>query len=95
MLSFLIGGEGNIYKGRGWNIQGAHTGGFNTEGYGVCFLGNFMEKNPSDAAIAAYHNLTRCMVEKDKISTKYEMYGHRQMKPPGCTEWLSGGTIFI
>ena len=39
-------------------------------------MGNFMEHNPSDAAIAAYHSLTRCMVEGDKISTEYEMYGH-------------------
>ena len=73
-------------------------------------MGNFMEHNPSDAAIAAYHSLTRCMVEGDKISTEYEMYGHRQTKPPGGTEcpgdmlfttiqgwegWVSGGAIFI
>ena len=68
VISFLIGGDGNIYEGRGWNIQGAHTGGFNTEGYGVCFLGNFMDHNPNEAAITAYHNLARCMVEEEKIS---------------------------
>ena len=69
-----------------------------------------MEHNPSDAAIAAYTNLARCMVEGDKIRTEYEMYGHRQTKPPGGTEcpgdtlyttiqgwqgWVSGGTIFL
>jgi len=84
--SFLIGGDGNIYEGRGWNIKGAHTGGFNTEGYGVCFLGNFMEHNPNEYAIAAYHNLARCMVEEEKISKEYQMYGHRQTKPSGKTD---------
>eukprot|EP00092_Neocalanus_flemingeri_P061425 GFUD01073838.1.p1 GENE.GFUD01073838.1~~GFUD01073838.1.p1 ORF type:complete len:209 (+),score=54.63 GFUD01073838.1:58-684(+) len=84
--SFLIGGDCNIYEGRGWNIQGAHTGGFNTEGYGVCFMGNFMDHNPSTGAIAAYHSLASCMVEEEKISREYQMYGHRQTKPPGATE---------
>ena len=110
VISFLIGGDGNIYEGRGWNIQGAHTGGFNTEGYGVCFLGNFMDHNPNEAAITAYHNLARCMVEEEKISKEYKMYGHRQTKAPGETEcpgdvlystiqqwegWVSGGGIFL
>ena len=91
--SFLIGGDGNVYEGRGWNIQGAHTGGFNTEGYGVCFLGNFMDHNPNTAAIAAYHSLVRCMVEEGKIMEEYEMYGHRQTKPPGGTE-CPGDTLY-
>ena len=32
--SFLIGGDGLMYEGRGWNIQGAHTLNYNTVGYG-------------------------------------------------------------
>ena len=28
--SFLVGGDGNIYEGRGWDEIGAHTGGFNS-----------------------------------------------------------------
>ncbi|WAR01603.1 PGSC2-like protein, partial [Mya arenaria] len=27
--SFLIGGDGNVYEGRGWNFVGAHTKGLN------------------------------------------------------------------
>jgi hypothetical protein len=28
--SFLIGGDGNVYEGRGWDRLGAHTEGFNS-----------------------------------------------------------------
>jgi hypothetical protein len=28
--SFLVGGDGNVYEGRGWDEIGAHTGGFNS-----------------------------------------------------------------
>ena len=84
--SFLIGGDGRVYEGRGWNTQGAHTGGFNTMGYGVCFMGNFMEHNPSQEAVEAYHRLASCMVDQEKIVREYQMFGHRQTKPPGGTE---------
>ncbi len=31
--SFLVGGDGKIYEGRGWNVVGAHTSGYNSVGY--------------------------------------------------------------
>merc|ERR1711970_439144 len=65
--SFLIGGDGQVYEGRGFNVQGAHTGGFNTEGYGVCFMGDFTDHNPTSAAINTFHKLAKCMVNSDKI----------------------------
>ncbi|TPP66324.1 Peptidoglycan recognition protein 5 [Fasciola gigantica] len=32
--SFLIGTDGQIYEGRGWGVVGAHTYGYNRNGYG-------------------------------------------------------------
>ena len=32
-------------------LQGAHTAGFNSVGYGVCFLGDFTLKQPTQVAI--------------------------------------------
>ena len=49
-ISFLVGGDGNIYEGRGWNVLGSHTSGYNSVGYGTCFIGNFMTENPVQAA---------------------------------------------
>ena len=52
--SFLIGGDGNVYEGRGWNVQGAHTQGFNDVGYGIDFMGNFIDHLPPDISMQAY-----------------------------------------
>jgi N-acetylmuramoyl-L-alanine amidase len=32
--SFLVGGDGQVYEGRGWNHSGAHTYGYNSRGVG-------------------------------------------------------------
>ena len=32
--SFLVGGDGKVYEGRGWNHVRAHTSGYNSEGIG-------------------------------------------------------------
>ena len=49
--SFLIGGDGNIYEGRGWNVVGALTNGFNRKGYAASFIGDFTSRLPSEAAM--------------------------------------------
>ena len=55
LLSFLIGGDGNLYEGRGWNVLGAHTQGYNSRGYGVCFLGSYTFVIPGQDMIDVYH----------------------------------------
>ena len=40
-----------IWTFNNWIEQGAHTSGFNSVGYGVCFLGDFTLKQPTQAAI--------------------------------------------
>ena len=39
--SFLIGEDGNVYEGRGWDVVGAHTKGYNDVGLAFSILGNF------------------------------------------------------
>ena len=58
-ISFLIGGDGLIYEGRGWNQIGAHTYGFNDVGYGIDFIGTFTDKNPTQVAQDAYFVLAQ------------------------------------
>jgi len=43
-LSFLIGGDGNVYEGCGWTREGAHTYGYNKKSVGIAFIGNFERK---------------------------------------------------
>jgi hypothetical protein len=61
IFSFLIGGDGNVYEGRGWNVVGAHTGGYNTVGYGYCFIGDFMNLNPNSISQDAYLQLAQVL----------------------------------
>lgn len=57
--SFLIDQAGNIYEGRGWFRTGAHTYGWNDDGYGVNWLGDSMFYTPSSAALRAYAEVVR------------------------------------
>lgn len=43
--SFLIGNDGNVYEGAGWNKVGAHTLGYNRKSIGIAFIGDFSGKN--------------------------------------------------
>lgn len=46
--SFLIGEDGLVYEGRGWNIKGDHTGRFwNPMSIGITFMGNYMGECPA------------------------------------------------
>ena len=48
-------------------MQGAHTLGFNTQGYGICFLGDFTSHDPSVGAMEAYVSLVTCALETGKV----------------------------
>ena len=43
-----------IFQGRGFNVQGAHTSGYNSVGYGISFIGDFTLKLPTSGAQDAY-----------------------------------------
>lgn len=55
--NFLIGCDGNVYEGRGWGVEGAHTFSFNNRSIGVTFIGCFMRKLPTARALAACKKL--------------------------------------
>lgn len=48
--NFCVGGDGQVYEGRGWNRQGAHASGFNDRSVGICFIGTFTNSLPTAAA---------------------------------------------
>lgn len=45
VLSFLIGGDGSVFEGRGWGVMGAHAKGHNGDSLGIAFMGNFNSKH--------------------------------------------------
>lgn len=43
-FSFLIGQDGVIYEGVGWNVQGSRAPGYNDIALGIAFMGTFLGK---------------------------------------------------
>ncbi|XP_039607115.1 peptidoglycan-recognition protein SC2-like [Polypterus senegalus] len=82
--SFLIGEDGNVYEGRGWKTLGAHTLNYNSVGYGICFLGNFMGVAPGAQALNAAQQLIKCAVSKGLLKSSYILKGHRQLGSTDC-----------
>lgn len=52
-FSFLVGGDGTVYEGRGWGVVGAHTKGNNHDSLGIAFMGNFNSKHATISILAA------------------------------------------
>ncbi|XP_011315368.1 peptidoglycan-recognition protein SC2 isoform X2 [Fopius arisanus] len=84
--NFLVGGDGNIYEGRGWEIEGAHTYNYNKKSIGISFIGTFNALAPSDQQLTAAKNLLEVGVNMGKLAEYYKLLGHRQL-----SETLSPG----
>ncbi|XP_065341679.1 peptidoglycan-recognition protein SC2-like [Cloeon dipterum] len=82
--SFLIGEDGNIYEGRGWDRIGAHAIKYNTNSIGVCFVGDFTDRLPEDVALQAFYKLVSCSIKMNFLPNNYTLLGHRQAKDTMC-----------
>ena len=60
--NFLVGEDGNVYEGRGWNNEGAHVRGHNHNSLGIAIIGSFQNRRPNHAALYAATQLIRCGV---------------------------------
>ncbi|XP_028711999.1 peptidoglycan recognition protein 1 [Peromyscus leucopus] len=79
--NFLIGEDGHVYEGRGWNIKGDHTGPtWNPISIGITFMGNYMDRVPPKRAIRAALNLLDCGVAQGFLRSNYEVKGHRDVQ---------------
>ncbi|KAI4481861.1 hypothetical protein M0804_009382 [Polistes exclamans] len=82
--NFVIGEDGNIYEGRGWNKVGAHAPGYNFQSIGICVIGDFSDFLPNAAALRALNSLISCGVSLGKIKLDYNVIGHRQARDTIC-----------
>ncbi|KAH3706465.1 peptidoglycan-recognition protein SC2-like [Dreissena polymorpha] len=84
--SFLVGDDGNVYEGRGWENVGAHTQAHNNnkKSFGAAMIGNFNAKLPNTKALTAVKNLIACGVQLGKINTDYRLLGHRDVSGTEC-----------
>ncbi|XP_017053436.1 peptidoglycan-recognition protein LC isoform X4 [Drosophila ficusphila] len=77
--NFLVGGDGRVYEGRGWDYVGAHTKGYNTGSVGISFIGTFTKTIPNERQLKACQLLLEEGVRLKKLSPNYRLYGHRQL----------------
>ncbi|KAM7349105.1 peptidoglycan recognition protein SA isoform 2-T2 [Cochliomyia hominivorax] len=84
--NFLIGNDGLVYEGTGWRVAGAHTYGYNANGTGIAFIGNFSAKLPTQMALDAAKKLLECGVKNGELDPNYELFAASQVsstKSPG------------
>lgn len=82
--NFLVGGDGNVYEGRGWGRQGAHAPRFNNQSIGIGMIGLFTNNLPVPAALNAVRSFIACAQQLGHIRPVYQIIGHRQASATEC-----------
>ncbi|XP_014247859.1 peptidoglycan-recognition protein SB2-like isoform X4 [Cimex lectularius] len=78
--NFLVGGDGNVYIGRGWGLEGAHTRFYNNRSIGIAFIGNFVNIKPPKKQVNAGRDLIEAGHAAGKIAQFYKVYGQKQLQ---------------
>jgi len=72
--SFVAGGDGNVYEGRGWDVTNMHTGKFVRRcNIGISFIGHFVHDTPTNGQIEAVEELIKLGVRLRKIAENYKL----------------------
>ncbi|XP_017122020.1 peptidoglycan-recognition protein LF-like [Drosophila elegans] len=79
--NFLVGGDGQIYVGRGWYIQGQHVRGYGAISISIAFIGTFVNMEPPARQIEAAKRLMDEGVRLHRLQPDYHIYAHRQVSP--------------
>nr|AAY27973.1 peptidoglycan recognition protein 1 [Euprymna scolopes] len=82
--NYLVGEDGYVYKGRGWDREGGHTKGYNTDSVAISVMGDFSDRLPNEKALNAVNNLIVCGIKQNKITKNYSLYGHRDVRKTAC-----------
>lgn len=77
--NFIIGRDGSVFVGRGWQYKGAHSSDYNKMSICIAFIGKFNEETPSDESLMAAQRLIQRGVDIGKLDKNYRLYGHRQV----------------
>ncbi|CAB3226069.1 unnamed protein product [Arctia plantaginis] len=69
--NFLIGNDGRVYEGRGWNIVGAHTFTYNRCSMGLAFIGDYREGLPAYSKVSQLQQERAQMLFKQGVELGY------------------------
>lgn len=79
--NFLVGSNGSIYVGRGWDFKGAHSRIYNQKSICIAFIGTFFKNAPPACSFIAVKQLIEEGVRLGKLTKDYRLYGQRQLIP--------------
>lgn len=82
--NYLIDPEGVVYEGRGSGVKGAHFCGANGNTEGICMIGNFNDRLPSEKSLDALQNLNQY------LSCHYSIHLDQLKFHEGSEEFLMG-----
>ena len=71
--NFVVGGDGNVYEGRGWDATNMHTGFVKRCNIAVSFIGNFVHDAPTNGQVDAVKELLKLGVRLGKVSESYRL----------------------
>lgn len=79
LWNYMIGGDGDIYEGRGYRYEGEHTmdiyaSSYNEIGIGIGFIGNFCNLKPSTEMINALKRLIRLLIHDGVLESDHLIF---------------------
>ncbi|XP_039431591.1 peptidoglycan-recognition protein LC-like isoform X2 [Culex pipiens pallens] len=78
--NFLIGGDGNVYEGRGWLKVGAFLRGQNSKSEGIAFIGDYRHIKPSKAQMDMLDALLANGTKSGYLTPKFRLHGACQLQ---------------
>lgn len=76
-FNFLIGGDGNIYEGRGWGIRSPHESFVNNKNVGIALIGDFsVYDEPTPIQVDGLKELLEWGVRDCWLSSDYILIAH-------------------
>lgn len=82
--NFIVAGDGKVYEGRGFGLQGSHAPNYNRRSIGIVFLGNFESSAPSAQMLQNAKDLIALAQQGGHLRSDYTLLGHRQTKATAC-----------
>ena len=71
--SFAVGGDGNVYEGRGWEVTTMHSGFVSRCNIGITFIGNFVHDTPTSGQIEGVKELIQLGLRLGKVAEDYKL----------------------
>jgi N-acetylmuramoyl-L-alanine amidase len=82
--NFIIMPSGRIYEGPGWTRVNEATKGYNSNSIAICWAGNYENRTPTAASLAAGRALLAQGVREGYLTPDFQLLGHRDRARTAC-----------